>query len=390
MRLLKMCSRNLSRRKLRTFLCILGVAIATCSMVAVGATTLRYAEIIIEMNVFFRGEIVVAAKEVIVIQGFPIGGVIPQSVVDDIDGISGVEKVVPMLFNFDFKQAEVSSIMPVNATIGLPVEEWSLIIGSATLRLGGRLPSENFTDEVLVGCSIADQYEISAGSRLFLRGRELTVCGVIQAPSALLGRSIIMSLNKAQDVFHYPMQINMAIVKPKSEITQDKLADRIEEEIGYVRALTEDERNELTKPILEVVENWNVAIQGVLLFLSMILVAIVGMMSVSERRRDFATLEAIGAPSSYVFRIILLENSLIGVLGSLLGVAFGSLTAVVLASFYTTIPLSQFFSSIFVIVPPAFMLKIIAAVIAICCVGGIIPAINASRIRIADVLKVEY
>jgi len=146
----------------------------------------------------------------------------------------------------------------------------------------------------------------------------------------------------------------------------------------------------LIKPVLDAVENWNMAIQGILFFLSAILVAIVGMMNTSERRRDFATLDAIGAPLTYIFRVVILEMSLIGVLGGILGIAFGSLAALVLSSLYTNIPLAQFFPSIFEIVPPVYMLEIFLAVVVICCIGGIIPAINATRIRIAEVLRAEY
>jgi putative ABC transport system permease protein len=390
MRLVTMCFRNLSRRRLRTLLCVFGVAVSTCFIVAVGATTSRCVTIITEMNIFFRGEVIVVAQGVFVIQGFPIGGVIPQNIVDDLNKMDCVERTIPVLFNFEFRPGEASSILPVNATIGLPVEEWSMIVGLSTLKPGGRLPQANSTKEVIIGCSIAEQYGISTDSKINLKGQELTVCGIIEGPSALLARSIIMSLEIAQDIFNYPMQINMAVVKPKPNVTQESLASKIEGEMSHVMVLTENERNELVKPVLEAVENWNMAIQGVLFFLSVILVAIVGMMSVSERRRDFATLDAIGAPLSYVFRLVILETALIGVLGGILGIAFGSLAALVLSSIYTNIPLAQFFPSIFEIVPPAYMLEIFLTVVAVCCVGGIIPAINATRMRIAEVLRAEY
>ncbi len=132
------------------------------------------------------------------------------------------------------------------------------------------------------------------------------------------------------------------------------------------------------------------AIQGVLLFLSVILVTILGMINVSERRRDFATLDALGAPLGYIFRFVLLETSLIGVLGGALGIVFGSLTALILASLYTSIPLAQFFPTFFQIIPPFYMFEIFVAVVVVCCVGGIIPAINATRTRIAEILRAEY
>jgi len=385
-----MCFRNLGHRKLRASLCIFGVAIAICFVVAVGATTSRYAAVMTEMSTFFRGEIVVVSKNVIVIQGFPIGGVIPQSVVNDIEGIDGVEKVVPMLFNLEFKLGEVSNIIPINVTIGLPVEDLPTILGSAPLKSGGRLPLENSTDEVIVGCSIADQHGIFLGSNITLEGRELTVCGIIEGSLTLFQRSIIMNLKLAQEILKYPMQISMAIVEPKPNVIHEELASSIEKQISYVMALTENERNDLTQPILEALGNLNMAIQGVLLFLSMILVTILGIINVSERRRDFATLDAIGAPLDYIFRLVLLETSLIGVLGGVLGIVFGSLAALILASFYTSIPLAQFFPSIFVIVSPFYMFEIFVTVVAACCVGGIIPAINATRTRIVEILRSEY
>jgi putative ABC transport system permease protein len=390
MRIIAMCIRNLTRRRLRTYLSIFGIAAAVCIAVAVGATTTRYSTIMIEMNTFFRGQVVVVAKNVLVIQGFPLGGVLPQSVTEEVAQVDGVEKVVPLLFNLGFKPGEASGLLPINATIGLPVEEFSMIVDSSALRPGGRLPLDNSDDDVLVGSSIADQYAVSTGSNINLHGRNVTVCGIIDVPSPLLERSVIMSLKLAQVIFDYPMQTNMAIVEPKPGVTEEELGYRIEKRVNYVTALTENERNDLTKPIIEVVESWNMTLQVVLLFLMIVLVIVVGMMNVSERRKDFATLNAIGAPSIHVFGVVILESSIIGILGSALGVALGSLTSVVLAGFWTTIPYSQFISDILGIVPPIYMARVFLIGVGACCFGGLLPAVSAARVRIAEVLRGEY
>jgi putative ABC transport system permease protein len=390
MRIVTMCIRNLTRRKLRTYLSIFGIAAAACIAVAVGATTTKYSTIMIEMNTFFRGQVVVVAKNVLAIQGFPIGGALPQSVTEEIDQIDGVERVVPILFNLGFRPGEASGLLPINASIGLPVEEFSIIVDSSALRSGGRLPLSNSDDDVLIGSSIADQYAASTGSTMNLQGREVTVCGIIDIPSTLLERSVVMSLKLAQSIFDYPMQTNMAIVKPKSGVTEEELAFRIEKRINYVTALTENERNDLTKPIIEVVESWNMTLQVVLLFLMIILVVVVGMMNVSERRKDFATLNAIGAPSIRVFSVVILESSVIGVLGSALGIALGSVASVVLAGLWTNIPYNQFVSDILGIVPPIYMTKVFLIGVGACCFGGLLPALSATRVRIAEVLRAEY
>jgi putative ABC transport system permease protein len=111
---------------------------------------------------------------------------------------------------------------------------------------------------------------------------------------------------------------------------------------------------------------------------------------VSERRRDFATLDAMGAPTSYVFRVVITETFLMGVLGGVIGIAFGSLAAIVLASLYTSIPLALFFPSILEIVPPVYMLETFASIVGVCWLGGIVPAVSAMRMRIVEVLRAEY
>lgn len=389
MYLTTICLRNLSRRKLRTSLCIFGVVIVTCFIIAVGATSLRYVEIITEMNTFFSGKITVTPRNTIVIQGFPIGGgTFPQNVIFDIEEVEGVEKVVPMIVDFGFELGGSPTVMPVNVTIGLPIKELQLMIGSATLK--GRTLLENSKDEVIVGCSIADQHNISVGSRINIKGKEFSVCGIIEGPSALLMRSVIMSLEEAQNVLGYPMLINMAVVYPEESVAKDEIGGEIENKIKYVMALTDEERNILTKPIIDFAMSWGTTIQAILIVLSMVLAAIVGIMNVSERRRDFAILDAIGARSSHIFRIILLENSIIGFIGSVLGIIFGIILTAFLASFYTAIPLNQFFSSIFVITQPIYIIEVMALVTMSCCIGGIIPAVSASKIRISEILKAEY
>jgi len=182
----------------------------------------------------------------------------------------------------------------------------------------------------------------------------------------------------------------MVVVETEEEGMEKEVADRIEAEIDDVEALTTDERNEIVEPLLHDIETWNIGISGVLFLLSMILVITVAMINVSERRRDFATLDAIGAPKSAIFRMVITETTLIGLLGGLAGILLGSITAILIASIYTNIPLSTFFFDLFNVVSPLFMVKILASTVAVSCVAGIIPAIAASKMNISEVLRSEY
>jgi putative ABC transport system permease protein len=377
---------------MRTTLCVAGVVLATTFIVAAGATTMRYTTVIKEMSVLFNGQVMVVSNGTIVIQAIPIGGgMLPQNFTDTkIQSITGVERTVPILFLTPIGIAAIQPV-PVNFSIGIPVEDWPFIIGPTPLRgNAGYFPSNESSNEVVAGASLADEHGWTVGTRITVNGYQLEIVGILDTKLALLNRCIIMPLSFAQEVYNYPGSINVIAVKPTQGYSQQNVADMIKGNVSYVNALTESERNDIIQPILSQMETWNLGLETAIFFLSLILVMTVTMMSVSERRRDFATLDAIGAPLSYVFKLVIAEASFIGVLSGALGLVFGSFGALILASLYTNIPLAQFFPSIFEIVPPLYMTEMFVTVVLVCCLGGMVPAINAARTRIAEVLRAEY
>jgi ABC-type antimicrobial peptide transport system permease subunit len=370
----------------------LGVAIAATFVVAVGATTMRYMTVIREMNVLFNGQVTVVDQNAIVIQALPIsGGMLPQNpTVEKITTISGVSAVTPVLFITSAGSQALTQPFPVNFTMGIPVEDWKLVLGPVPLRGNGHFPSNDSSNEIVAGGSVADQYGWTVGTEIQVNGYVLRVSGVFDTQMALLNRCLVMPLRIAQSIYNYPQSVNIIAVKPLSNMTQENLTAAIKQKIGYVNALTETQRNDILQPILGQVQTWAIGIEAVVFIISLILVMTVTVMSVSERRRDFATLDAMGAPMSYVFRVVITETFLIGVLGGIIGIAFGSLTAIILASLFTSIPVALFFPSLLEIVPPLYMLEMFVAIVSVCCLGGVIPAVSAMRMRIAEVLRAEY
>ena len=392
MRLLTLCIRNLFRRKMRTSLCIIGVALAATFVVAVGATTTRYVTVIREMNVLFSGQIMVVSKDAVVIQAIPITrGSFQERLAEEMKAkIEGVEKAVPVLFITSINIDQLQ-LIPPNFTLGIPVEEWRFMLGSTPLKNGvGRFPTSESSNEVVVGPSLADQYSWVVGDNVTVNGYNATVVGILDTRLAVLSRCIVMPLKLAQTIYTYPNSVNMITVKPVKGYPIANLTEAIEKEYPPLKTLTEEERNDIIQPVLDQIGLWSFGIQTVVFAISLILVMTVMLMSVSERRRDFATLDAIGAPLSYVFRVVFFEAMLMGVLGGIFGIAFGSFSAIVLASLYTNIPLQQFFPGLFDVVPPVYMIEIFSAIVLVCCFGGILPAINAVRMRIAEVLRAEY
>lgn len=391
-----MCFRNLLRRRFRTSLCVFGVSLATIFIVAIGATTTNYTAVIRGMNIFFKGNVVVVAEGAMVIQAFPvIGGNIPESAVEKVRQVDGVKTAVPMLVRFGYQVEAVIQLAPSNVSIGIPCGNWSVLVGHTPLEPGGNWPSADpDKKEVVVGQSLAKQYDLAAGSRVKVEDTNLTVAGILDTQSALLSRSIILPIELARRLYYPDPKVswvgNMVVVELEEDGTEKEVASRIEAEIPGVEALATDERNEIVEPLLHDIETWNLGLTSVLYLLSMILVTMVAMINVSERRRDFATLEAIGAPRSSIFHMVLTETTLIGLLGGLAGILLGSVAAVVIASLYTNIPLSMFLSDLFNMFSVLFMIRILASTVAVSCLAGLIPAVAASRMNLPEVLRSEY
>ena len=101
------------------------MAIAATFVVAIGATTMRYTTVIREVNVLFNGQVTVVSKQAIVIQGIPVdGGMLPQdSTVEKISTIPGVRTVTPLLFLTLVGSQTPIQAVPINFTIGMPIED---------------------------------------------------------------------------------------------------------------------------------------------------------------------------------------------------------------------------------------------------------------------------
>jgi len=390
-----MCLRNLFRRKARTTLCIAGIALAVMSMVAITVTITSYTTAIREMNTFFTGGILVVSKSQIVIQALPIsGGNLIETIENDVKGTPGVKATVPLLFLFSMELRSTIEMIPINITVGIPPGNWTVLTGSTPLRTGGSWLSKNASDEILVGSCLADLTGIAVNSTIKIGNHTLTVRGILDTRSAILGRMIIMPLRTAQEIYHYPMTVSMIVAKPEEGVNVEEVADRIENELNNpierIKALTSEERNSITDPLLDEVNMWNLGISSVLFVTSVTIVTLVAMINVSERRRDFAALDALGASFTSKVLIVLTEIGFIGLLGSLIGIFLGAIAAVTIVSIYTNIPIQMLFPDIFTIVSPLLLTKTVACMVTASCVAGLIPAIVAARTSISDILRAEY
>ncbi len=341
------------------------------------------------MNLFYRGAVVVVARGSILIHTIPLGSFLQESVVSEVNQLGEVKTAVPMLFVIG-PSRYLGQLLPSNITIGMPAGRWSTLVGSLMLMPGGRWPSAS-KKEVVIGVSLSNEHSLKVDSKIRINNHELRVVGILNAPLGVwLDRTIILSLETAQEVYDYKMLISMLVVEPQEGVTERELAERLEEKIRGITAITADERDEIVQPIFNGVEVWNLGIRSVIFFMSMMLVMLVAVINVSERRMELATLNAMGAPKTFILRLVVVETGMIGFLGGVLGILLGTVAALLIMNFYTGIPVSQFLTDLFQIVPPAMMIEILASTVTLSCIAGTIPTILSARRSVTELLRAEY
>jgi len=109
-----------------------------------------------------------------------------------------------------------------------------------------------------------------------------------------------------------------------------------------------------------------------------------------EKKKEIALLKAIGAHDGAILRIFLYQGGMIGLVGTVLGVAIGWLCCKFLVLYaFPLDPKVYFISHLPVSMHPIeFILPAVIAM-GICLGATILPAIHAARMRPADGLRAE-
>jgi len=108
--------------------------------------------------------------------------------------------------------------------------------------------------------------------------------------------------------------------------------------------------------------------------------------SVLERQREIGILRSLGASRGQVFRVILQEAGLLGLLAELLAVVIGLGLALVLIH---VINKQSFGWTILFAFPASILVTSTALVLLTSLAAGFLPGLYASRLSIADAVKYE-
>jgi len=288
--------------------------------------------------------------------------------------------------------------------IGIETEKESRVTPVAENITRGRYLNPDDGDMIVIGQGLATAMSIDIGDRITMVGnskneqsrqRTMTIVGIYDVGVPTVEKtSIYMSLAEAQSLFGLDGQVTEVVISLK----------QIGQEQGVINAINgsvtgyEVETWESSFPELKQTMDMKTGVMGYMgvFMLSIAAIGILNllMMAVFERTREIGIVGALGLKPREITILFLLEGTLIGVMGAVIGAALGStingVFSVVGMDYSQFASLTEYTAlisgNIYTQLVPLKVLQHALTVAIIATLAAVLPAIQASRREPAEAL----
>jgi putative ABC transport system permease protein len=393
--------RNLTRRKLRSFLTISGIVIGIIALTTIGALANNFNALLDGGAKYYAGYVPVADSNS---NGVFSGAVLPLDKADEIAAVPGVARVFPTI-TVDAKPGslQVVSLGIPDRIVSYDPAENQYAALKTSFASGGNVTGRG---QIVLGSNFAAEFGKKVGDTITLPVRPAdatadfvqhtyTVVGILNPTLTAPDTAAYVDLADAQQLFKEQLPVALQTNFDASQYAAgfdvygtpgsnlDQLADRINAQVRGVKAQKPTKIVQALREGGALFTEITTAAALLALIIGGLAVINTMIMAVSERVREIGLKKAIGATTRAVMREFLVESSFIGLLGGVIGFGLGfAVTALINAA----LPASQ--GSIF-LVTPGLAALCIGFALALGTVAGIIPAFRASRLDPVTALRAQ-
>jgi putative ABC transport system permease protein len=323
MNFLSLAIKNLLRRRGRTLLTVMGVAIAISVLFSLLSLNSGYQkQLDKEMNSL-------GANVLAVPKGCPYeaasliihGGVIPkflsESDLQKIRNISGVELATPMLMEQFIKKNSITGKDEPHIALGINIDEYKQL--KPWWGVQGRFFTNNETDVKLIGRALADKENITVGFVMPAGPfKGFTTVGVLNRTGDQDDNFHFVPLAEAQRVFNKTGLITTIAIKVK-DVNQISEVSAEMEKIPDVQAVTMTQVMGTVMNLAGSAESLLMTVIAIALIISAFGIINTLLMSVNERTKEFGMMKAIGASGLDIGKTVMAETLFITVIGGVIG-----------------------------------------------------------------------
>ncbi|MGM5482250.1 MAG: ABC transporter permease [Nanobdellota archaeon] len=401
----KISCKNIRRRKLRSWLTLLGIIIGITSVVAlVGLGQGLQAAISGIFGSLGTDKITVTAEGGFGPPGTGVNEPLTKENLEKIKDIAGVESaagrlVEPAKYGFNEKiRFGYAVSMPLDDSDELRLVEETFNLKAAE----GRILDQGDNKKIMVGSTLGDLEEffgkdITPDSKFSLQDKTFEVVGVLEKQgNPVFDGAVYVGEENMRDIFNLTKdELDVLALKVSDEDDIIHIKEDVEKLMRKERDVDKGQEDFSVQSPEDVLDEVNSTLGAVTLFVYIIaaisiLVGGIGIMntmfmSVTERTREIGIMKGIGARNDAVFTLFFVESGLLGGIGGLLGATFGAIISIAGA-----MALQNFLGDTFEIsaqVSPLLFLGSVAGSFFIGSLFGTIPAYKASRLHPVEALR---
>ncbi|MBU0957199.1 MAG: ABC transporter permease [Nanoarchaeota archaeon] len=393
---------NLRRRKLRSWLTMLGIFIgiaAVVSLISLGQG----------LQTAITGQFSSISTDKLVIQNAgsglgPPGSTVVEKLTDHdfelINKIPGVKTASPILLRtvkIEFNNKLLFYMM--RSIPDDPKKYENYYVTQNIKPQEGRLLKSGDSRKVLLGNNFVTNEDfgklIRVGKKIKIENIEFEVIGILEPSSEfLLNNAFQIFYDEMKEVLEIGDEIDLIGLQVDSPTIAEETAEKIKKEMRKDRDLKEGKEDFSVQTPLQVIQSVNTiltAINIVVIGIAMISLIVGGIgiantmyTSVLERKKEIGTMKAIGATNLDILSIFLLEAGLLGLVGGIVGASIGALIAYGISS-GANIALG---ADLFVVdFSMSLILGSISFAFLIGIFSGAIPSYQASKLKPVDALR---
>jgi len=322
-----------------------------------------------------------AYEQVKVISGTQLPDAIPSEEIAKLEEIQGI-KLIPYL---TVGTAIENNPVPVT---GIKSEEM-LSLKKWTVSKGEYFKTSNEFN-IVAGEDIATNYALEPGSKVTLRGQEFKVSGILEATGTADDSVLFIPLQTAQEVYATEGRVSFVAVQVADISKIDLYAQLITDKANV--AVISDKQ--LLASVLSVVNTVSTTLR--IIATVAILTACFGIVNTMltatyERKKDIGILKAIGSSNINIFKIFLLESSIYGFIGGIVGLLVGSAASYFVTPYIAQNEFTAFVSGMdgTVLLDISSMVTILLGSIVIATLSGLYPAWRAAKLTPVEAISYE-
>src|SRR5579884_700938 len=392
--LLALALRELRRRAVRSTLTILGIAIGVAALVLLGALSEKMGRLVAGGRDFATGQITVSGAGTGALTGMTRGGLLSGEQLEAVRAVPGVDAVAPIVM---FPLSDTPASLPFTMSpLVFGVDLGALVRNHANRHVpppavhAGRLVPAP-------GSEVARLYGATVGATLTIRGRAFQVVGVLDPTLTGPDSLVFMPFETAErllvdsePLLRHLLLVPGARVLPIATAAAvfwttgadpSAVAARIAATVPGLTVLSPAEAARQVDRALAVLDGLIVGSAVVALLVASLAVANTMFTAVVERRREIGIKRAVGATRRQVIHQLLAEAVVLGLAGSLLGLAGGAAGVLGLNSLTAHLGATAFLITTRLVVAATTLPAALAAL------AGLWPAWRAARLPPSDAIR---